>query len=180
MPVSLPPTTTALGNQTIIVDDTPAAIPTAPTKAEMNNGLFAQCHVYGRLNAQPSQNTGAAPRKGCSKVEDMRLGLVSYPAFDITYSWVPQEAGTPGADGNELYEVLVPGTFVYVYLAEGLDGEATSALATGDVVNQGFYCEVGEYREGVTGDGEFDEMSVTQALVPKGGRILHNYVTPAA
>lgn len=180
MPVSLPPTTSALGNQTIIVLDTAPANPAAPTKAELNAGLFAQCHIYGRLNAQSTQATVEAPRKGCSKVAAQRLGLVTYPGFDIQYSYVPQELGTPGADGNELYELLVPDTEVYVYLAEGLDGEDTAALATGDVVNQGFRVQVGEHREGVTGDGEGDDMAVMQTLVPQDGRLLHNYATPAS
>jgi hypothetical protein len=180
MPVTLPPTTSALGNQTIIVLDTAPANPAAPTKAELNAGLFAQCLIYGRLNAQPSQNTGEAPRKGCSKISDQRLGLTTYPSFDVSYSYMPQDAAAAGGDGNELYDILVPDTEVYVYLAEGLDGEDTSVLATADVVNNGFKVKVGEYREGVTGDGEFDEMNVMQALVPQGGRLLHNYATPAA
>lgn len=180
MAVSLPPTTTALGNQPIIVLDTPPASPAAPTKAELNAGLFAQCLIYGRLNAQPTQNTGEAPRKGCSKVQDQRLGLVTYPAFEIQYSYMPQDLGTPGSDGNELYEVLVPDTEVYVYLVDGLDGEDTSALDTADIVTQGFKVKVGERRKGVTGDGEFDELSVTQTLVPQGGQILEDYATPAA
>lgn len=180
MAVTLPPTTTALGNQTIIVLDTPPTNPAAPTKAQLNAGLFAQCLIYGRLNAQPTQNTGEAPRKGCSKVSDQRLGLVTYPSFDVQYSYMPQDLGTPGADGNELYELLVPDTEVYVYLLEGLDGEDTSTLATGDIVNEGFRCKVGVYRRGVTGDGEYDEMSVMQALVPQGGLLLEDYATPAS
>lgn len=180
MPVSLPDTVTSLGNKVVIFLDTPPTVPAAPTKAQLNAGLFAQCHIYGTLSAPPTQNTGAGPSKLCSKIEEQRLGRVIYPAFDVQYSWVPQEAATPGADGNELYELLVPGTEVYAYILDGLDGEATSTLATGDVVNQGFLVQVGEYREGQTGDGEFDEFAVTQSLVPKGGRLNHNYATPAS
>lgn len=180
MAVSLPPTTTALGNQVIIVLDSAPANPAAPTKAELNAGVFAQCHIYGRLNATPTQNTGEAPRKACSKIQDQRLGLTTYPAFDVQYSYVPQELGTPGSDGNELYELMVPDTTLYVYLADGLDGEDTSALATGDIVTQGFRVTAGERRKGVTGDGEFDEVSVTQALVPSGGQLVEDYATPAS
>lgn len=180
MPVNLPLTVTSLGNKVVIVLDAPPANPLAPTKAELNAGLFAQCHIYGELNPQATQNTGAAPTKLCSKTEDDRLGRVKFGAFDLQYSYIPQEAATPGADGNELYEVLVPDTEVYVYILDGLDGEDTSALATGDVVNHGFRTQVGEYREGQTGTGEFDEFSTTQSLVPQGGRLLHNYATPAA
>lgn len=180
MPVDLPPTTPALGAKVGILLTTPPANPAAPTKAELNAGLFVQCHVYGALDGQPTQNTGAAPPKACTKDEEQRLGRVVWPSFDLQYSWMPQEAGTPGADGNEMYEACTPWSYKYLYLCDGLDGEATSALATGDVVNRGFRVQCGEQREGVTGDGEFDEFAVTQAFVPKGGRLVKNYVTPAA
>lgn len=179
MPVTMPPVTKSLGNKVVIVLDTAPANPAAPTKAELNAGLFATCHIYGTLTAQPTQNTGTSPAKLCSKDEDPALGRVNWPTFDVQYSRVPQELATPGADGNELYEQLVPGTHVYWYILDGVDGK-TSELATGDVVNHGFYTEVGEYRDGETGTGEFDEFSTTQTLAPKGGRILHNYATPAS
>ena len=180
MPVSLPPTTTSLGNKVVIVLSTAPASPLAPTKAELNAGLFAQCHIYGLPNTQPTQNVGTAPKKLCSKVEEDRLGLTKFPSFEIQYSYLPQKTTTPSTPGNELYEKLVPATTRYVYIVDGLDGQATSALATADVVNHGFKVTVGEYREGQTGDGEYDEMSTTQTLAPVGGRLIHNYATPAS
>lgn len=180
MPVSMPTTAASLGNKVVIVLSAAPAIPTAPTKAELNAGLFAQCHIYGELNPQATQNTGAAPTKLCTKDEDDQLGRVKFPAFDVQYSYLPQLAATPSSAGNELYEKLVPATFRYVFILDGLDGEATSTLSTGAVVNHGFKVTVGEYREGQTGTGEFDEFSTTQTLVPKGGRLLHNYATPAS
>lgn len=180
MPVTLPPTEASLGNKVILVTDSAPVNPSAPTKAELNAMLFSQCLIYGPLAAPPTQATGAAPAKLCSKIEVQRLGRVTFPSFDVQYSYLPQETATPGADGNEMYEMLVPESTVYVYILDGLDGEATSTLATGAVVNHGFKVQVGEYREGQTGDDEFSEFSTTQALVPDGGRILHNYATPAS
>lgn len=180
MPVSLPVTTTSLGNKVIIVLSTAPASPAAPTKAELNAGLFAQCHVYGLPNAQPTQNVGSAPKKLCAKIEEDRLGTTKFPAFEVQYSYIPQKTTTPGSAGNELYEKLVPGTTRYVYILDGLDGQATSALATADVVNHGFKVTVGEQREGQTGEGDFDEFSTTQTLAPVGGRLNHNYATPAS
>lgn len=179
MPVTTPPTQASLGNRVVAIATVPAAIAGQPTLAEANAALFGQCHIYGSPEAQPTQNTGASPAKLCRKTEDQRLGRVTFPSFDIQYSIIPQELGTPAAAGNEMYEALVPGTEVVVYFADGLDGEDTSAFVTGDVLNRGFLVEVGEYREGVTGDGEFDEFACTQTLVPIGGRLLHNYVLPA-
>lgn len=182
MPVDLPPTSTALGMKVVNILDSAPTSETAPTKANLNAGFFGQCHIYGAeaLSPQPNQNTGTAPPKLCTKVEEQRFGRTTWPAFDVQYSIKPQELGTPGADGNEMYELLVPGTHVWFNIANDLDGEATSAFATGDVINGGFYVEVGEYREGQTGTGEYDEFSCTQTLLPKGGRRLHNYVVPAS
>lgn len=180
MPTELPDTTSALGNKTIIVLSTPPADPSAPTLAELNAGLFAQCHIYGNLTPAPTQGSGQPPAKLCTKTQDSRPGRVVWDGFDVQYSYMPQRLGAAGGDGNELYEELVPETFVHVYIADGLDGEDTAAIVEDDVINHGFYVEVGEYREGQTGDGEFDEFATTQTLYPKGGRVLHNYPAPAA
>lgn len=179
--VPLPATETSLGKRVVCVLTTPPASPSEPTLAELNAGLFGQCHIYGNLAVQPTQNTGEGPTKLCSKDAETRLGRVTWPPLEVQYSYIPQDLGTPGADGNELYEALAPDSEVYVYIADGLDGEATGQFASGDVVNFGFLCDVGEYGDGgSTGDGEFDEFSTTQQLARKGGRLLHNYVAPAA
>lgn len=179
MPVS-PPTTSLFGKQVAIILTTPPASPSAPTLAELNAGIFIQCHTYGMLSQQPEEETGTATRKTCATTQDTRRGPTTWPAIELQYSYRPQEAATPGAEGNEVYEALPEGIEVYAYFADGLDGEGTDALVTGDVVNRGFLVETGAQREGPTGDDSFAEAAVMQNLFPRGGRTLHNYAAPAA
>lgn len=179
MPLSMPETVKSQGNKVLIVLTTPPASPSAPTKAELNAGEFITCHVYGSFSASPTQNTGEAPRKLCSRVVPQQLGNVTYTINDIQYSYVPQDAGTPGAAGNEAFDALPEGADVYLVEGDGLDGK-TSALATGDLVNI-YHVEAGVQRRGMTGDGEFDEFSVTQSFVlVDGSEPQYDYATPAS
>lgn len=179
MTVVMPETVKSQGNKILIVLTTPPSNPAAPTKAELNAGLFVQCHLYGDFSGTPSQSKGEAPRKMCSRIVPQQLGNVTYEIADVQYSYVPQEMGTAGADGNEAIEALTPGTDVYVYEGPGIDGKA-AAVASGDVVN-GYHLDCGEQRRGQTGDGEFDEFSVTQSFVMSNGEEpKFDYVVPAS
>ena len=106
MPLSMPATVKSQGFTTLIVLTTPPAVPSAPTKAELNAGEFITCHIYGEFGATPSQNVGSSPRKMCSRVEPQQLGNVTYSINDIQYSYNPQEAASPGGDGNEAFDAL--------------------------------------------------------------------------
>ncbi|WP_394289507.1 hypothetical protein [Microbacterium sp.] len=168
MAVELPPTTTALANQLIVFLTTPPAASSGiPTVAEVNAGLAAQCFIYGNFNVTPTQNTGEGPRKNCRPNAPTNLGIVTYPATELQYSYMPQELGAPGADGNELYEALEPGAVITAVVLDGISGE-TESVAAGDVADV-YEMKAGVRRKGQTGDGEFDEKSVTQALVVVGG-----------
>lgn len=171
MPVSLPPTTKALANTMVVFLTTPPAASNGiPTTTEVNAGILAGCHIYGSFNVTPSQNTGEGPRKLCSDFSPTQLGITNYPAVDVQYSYMPQDLGTPGSDGNEVYEALEPGTQVTAVVLEGVDGQ-TDTVAAGDVSDV-FLMECGVRRKGATGDGEFDEKSVTQSLVVVGGEAI--------
>lgn len=177
--VQLPTTTNSLGNKVIIAMTTPPSDPLAPTLAEINAGIFITCHIYDSFAPEVTQNTGEGPRKLCAKSVPTKLGQVTYAINDVQYSYVPQEMGTPGAAGNEAIEALTPGTRLYIAEANGVDGE-TGVLATADVVNL-YHVECGEQRRGQTGDGEFDEFSVTQSFVlADGSEPTYDYVLPAA
>lgn len=179
MTVVMPETVKSQGNKVLIVLDAPPAVPGAPTKAELNAGLFVQCHIYGTFSGTPSQEVGAAPQKMCTKVTPRQLGNVTYEIADVQYSYVPQKMGTPGSPGNEAVEALTPGTDVYVVEGAGIDG-TTGALDTGDVVNL-YHLDCGVQRRGQTGDGQFDEFSVTQSFVMSNGEEpTFDYVVPAA
>ena len=179
MPLSMPATVKSQGFTTLIVLTTPPAVPSAPTKAELNAGEFITCHIYGEFGATPSQNVGSSPRKMCSRVEPQQLGNVTYSINDIQYSYNPQEAASPGGDGNEAFDALAEDALVYLVEGPGLDG-TSSVLATADVVNI-YYVECGVQRRGRTGEGEFDEFSVTQSFVMvDGAEPQYDYAVPAA
>ena len=168
MPLSLPPTTKAFANKVVVVLDTaPAATTGIPTSTEVNAAFFAALHMYTPFSVTPSQNSGEGPRKLGSRFTPTELGMVTYPAVEVQYSYVPQSLGTPGAAGNELYELMTPGEVLTIAVFDGLDGEldAIPADAIGDV----YLVECGVRRKGSTGEGEFDHLSVTQTLVIKGG-----------
>ena len=181
MPLLNPPTVKALGQKAVVILTTPPAAPTGiPTLAEVNAGIFAQLHFYGDFNVTPTQNTGEAPRKLGSKVSPQRLGLVTYPAVSASYSFVPQGLGTPGTEGNEVYEALVPSERRTIVVLDGLDGEETDAVEAGDVADI-YLMECGERAKGQTGDGEFDEKQATSQLVVVGGEpIAKDYPLAAA
>lgn len=171
MPLIPPPTVKSLGQKSVVILTTPPAASTGiPTRTEVNAGLFAALHFYGDFSVTPSQNTGEAPRKLGSAIQPQQFGLTTYPAVEASYSYVPQALGTSGSDGNEVYEALVPEDRVTIVVFDGIDGDIDEIDATdvGDV----FLMECGKRRKGQTGDGEFDEKSVTQALIIVGGEPL--------
>jgi len=180
MAITLPPTAKALGRKVVVFLDTPPAAATGiPTTVEITAAMFGSLHLYTPFNVQPSQNTGEGPRKLGVQTVPTELGLTNFPAVDVQYSYLPQELGTPGADGNELYELLVPGTQVTVVVLNDLPGDSSSVTA-GDVADI-FLMECGVRRKGETGDGEFDQFSVMQSLIVVGGEpIAEDQVLAAA
>lgn len=172
MPISLPPTEKALGRKVVVFLDTPPAATTGiPTLVEVNAGLQASLHLYTPFNVTPTQNTGEGPRKLGAKTSPTENGIVTYPAVEVQGSYLPQELGTPGAVGNEVYEMMKDaeeaGDKLTAVVFDGLDGDIDPipTSAVGDV----FLVEPGVIRKGSTGDGEFDHLSFTVSLVITGG-----------
>lgn len=168
MPIEMPPTSKSLGRKVVVfLEDAPAATSGIPTLAEVNAAFFASLHLYTPFNATPNQNTGQGPRKLGTDSVPTENGLVTYPPVDVEYSYMPQALGTPGGDGNELYELLEPGTKRTAVVFDDLKGDldAIPANAVGDVL----LVDPGVRRKGATGDGEFDKNSVKQSLVVAGG-----------
>ncbi|MDF1603399.1 hypothetical protein [Nocardioides sp. YIM 152315] len=168
MPLANPPTAKSLGQKSVVILTTaPAATTGIPVLTEVNAGVFGSLHFYGDFNVTPNQNTGEGPRKLGSIFSPTQLGQVTYPAVDAQYSYMPQLVATTGSDGNEVYEALVPGSTVTVVVLDGVDGDISAVVA--DDVADIYLMECGVRRKGQTGDGEFDEKSVTQSLIVKGG-----------
>ena len=180
MPISLPPTAKALGRKVVVFLDTPPAAPSGiPTTVEVTAAMFGSLHLYTPFNVQPSQNTGEGPRKLGAESAPTELGLVNFPAVDVQYSYLPQELGTPGAVGNELYELLVPGSQVTVVVLNDLPGDSSS-VAAGDVADV-YLMKCGVRRKGETDDSEYGQFSVSQSLIVVGGEpVAEDHVLAAA
>lgn len=164
--VALPPTTKSFAAQHIVFIKSPAPVHASgvPTVAEVNAGTRSQGYIYGNFHIQPTQDSGAGPRKNGSRKVLTELGAVTYPAIEIQYSYGPQQAGTIGSVSNKLYELLTPGAVLTVAVFNGLDGETTETVATGAVADL-FKITCGARRKGQTGDSEYDHMAITQTLV---------------
>lgn len=172
MPISLPQTAKSLGRKVVVVLDTPPAATTGiPTRTEVNAAFFAALHMYTPFNVTPSQNTGEGPRKLGAKSTPQQNGTVTYPAVEVQASFMPQLAGAPGGDGNELYDVFkaaeAAGDKLTIAVFDDLEGDLSEipANAVGDV----FLVEPGVLRKGSTGDDDFAEFSFTTSLVIVGG-----------
>lgn len=171
MPLVTPLVSKSFARQVIVIlPDAPAASTGIPTVAEVNAGVFASLHLYNPFRFTPTQNTGEGPRKVGQRFAPTELGQTNYPALEAQYSYLPQEVGTAGADGNEVYEALVPDSTVTIVTLDGVDGE-TSAVTASQIADV-FLVQCGIRRKGSTGDGEFDHNSVTQSLIVQGGEPL--------
>lgn len=169
MPLVMPPTSTSLARKPVVILTTaPAAVTGIPILSEANAGVFGTLHIYGDdFAVTPNQNTGEGPRPLGSRFSPTQLGLVTYPATDVQYSYKPQDLGTPGSAGNELYEALVPDSTVTVLVLNDLAGD-TDTLTAGDIADI-YLMKCGVRRKGQSGTGEFDLFTTTQSLVVVGG-----------
>lgn len=167
MTVEMPETIKSQGFARLIVLSTAPASDSELTLAELAAGETIQCYIYGDFAATPTENVGTAPRKMCSRTSPQQFGEVTFPINDIQYSYSPQALGTPGDDANAAFEALVPGTERWLVEVLGLDGRGDT-FAADDLANV-YHVECGIQRRGRTGDGEFDEFSVTQSFVMADG-----------
>lgn len=171
MAITLPATAKALGRTSVVVLTTPpAAITGIPTTVEINAGVFLSLHFYTPFNMQPNQNTGEGPRKLGSQSVPTENGLVTYPATEVSYSYLPQSLGTPGNAANKAYETLVPGTKRTIVVLKDVPGDQ-SVVTVGQVADIALV-DPGVRRKGETGDSEFDQFNVLQSLVVVGGALV--------
>lgn len=169
------PKTKALANTVVVFLTTPPVATTGiPTLTEVNAGLLAACHIFGDFNPTADQSTGESPAVMCEEYSETEFGRTTYAPVEIQYSYMPQELGTPGADGNELYEALEPGTQLTAVVLHGISGK-TDALVAGDIADV-FLVEAGTRRKGKTGDGDFDKKSVNQFVrVVNGSPVVEDH-----
>jgi hypothetical protein len=160
--VIFPEATKSLGNTMLIAVATISNMSAPDLSSEINasTSVIGSCYLYADMVATGETNKGTAPTRSCEKTEREEFGRTKYSISDIQYVYDPQAAAT--TDENLFKAALAPDTELYLVERVGLDSR-TTALAAGQKVNV-HHVRVGPQNRTKTGDGEFDEFSITQAV----------------
>lgn len=160
MTITMPATVKSFGNETLHILTSKPANLAAVTAAEHGAGKNITCHMVGDWYVPAETNKVARQRKMCQTQTTEALGVTTWQPGDLTYTYLPQLAGTASSPGNEAYEALVQGAIVYMIQRLGKGG--TTALATGDKYLL-WPLELGPQVPGVSADDEGGEFVITQA-----------------
>lgn len=165
MTVIFPEATQQLGNTSVTVVQTVAnmAAPDLSTEINAVSSVNVSCFLYSGGVGTSNTNKGSAPRRVCTKAELQQFGITNYEVTDLSYVYDPQAADS--TDDNKAKAALTEGSEVYLIVRKGLDAE-TVAYAAGQYVDV-WHVELGPQNRTQTGDGEFDEFSITQSVVVK-------------
>lgn len=170
MTSSIPESTGAEGNVKAAFIPAIANLATGPTVAEMAAGVLIGTYLLpGWEGFTGSQNKGE-DRRFASRQVFQKLGRTNHEVAPLSYTYVPQELGTPGYAANEVYETLAEDTTGYLVLGYGLDAELDAPFIATDVVD---FAPVtcGEQFKASVGSDEFAPLPVTQELVVTGLKV---------
>lgn len=163
MSVLFPEATQVYGNTSVLIVQT-MAVPSAPDLSSDINAastVNVSCFLYNGGTGTSTTAKGEAPRRLCTKSVLQQFGSTTYEVTDLQYTYDPQ--AVPGADANKARAALVEGSEVYLVLRRGLDAQDT-AYAAGQIVDV-WKVKLGPQNKTQTGDGEYDEYSITQAVI---------------
>lgn len=163
MSVLFPEATQVYGNTSVVVVQTMAA-PGAPdlsTDINHASSVNVSCFLYSGGTGTSTTAKGEAPRRLCTKSQLQQFGSTTYEITDLQYTYDPQAA--PGADANKARAALVEGSEVFLVIRRGLDAQDTT-YAAGQYVDV-WKVKLGPQNKTQTGDGDFDEYSITQSVI---------------
>lgn len=163
MTIIFPEATQVYGNTGVSVVQAMAA-PGAPdlsTDINAVSTVHIQCFLYNGGQGTSTTNKGEAPRRTCTKSVLQQFGQTTYEVTDLQYTYDPQAALS--TDDNKARAALIEGTEVFLVIRRGLDAQDT-AYAAGQYVDV-WKVRLGPQNKTQTGDGEFDEYSITQSVV---------------
>lgn len=163
MTVTFPEAVKAQGNISVRVVQT-IADPSAPklaTEINATTSVDVSCYLYSGGVGTSTQNKGEAPRRICSTDTFQQFGNTTYEVSDLQYAHDPQQALT--AVVNKARQILTPGTDVWLVVRLGLAAQ-TEAWDEGQIVDL-WHVSLGRQNKTMTGDGEFDELSITQSVI---------------
>lgn len=165
MPVVFPDAVKAQGAISVtVIPVADLSTPSAPKLSELTtDGVNISLYLFSGAGAPSSTTTtGEAPRRLGSKDVPQEMGNTSHAIGDLQYVYDPQAAD--GASANAARDMLTEGDEFYAVYRYGKDGE--DDLAVSDKVNV-WHIQVGPQNEGATGDGEFDQLAITQTAIAK-------------
>lgn len=163
MTVLFPEAVKAMGNTSVTVVQT-IADTNAPTLTEINaaTSVNVSCFLFtGSGAATATTNTGDAPARLCSTQTFQELGNTSYSVGDLQYVYDPQAEDTD--DANKARTALTPGSEVYLVYRYGMSAQEVPYAADQKV--DIWKVRLGPQNKTQTGDGEFDQLSITQSVV---------------
>lgn len=168
MTVEIPESVTAEGNVRAAFVPAIANLATGPTVDEMAAGVLLSLFLAPDWAGFAGTQSKGERRRYGSRQTFQRLGRTTNEVAALSYSYVPQKLGTPGAPGNKVYETLAEGTKGYLVLGYGLDAELDEPFDANDVVDYAL-TECGEqFKQGGGGNDEFADLMVQQELVVVG------------
>ncbi|MCD4535642.1 hypothetical protein LRP67_16235 [Nocardioides sp. cx-169] len=163
MSVIFPEATQVYGNTSVAVvqDMADMSAPDLSTDILASTTVNVSCFLYSGGVGTSTTNKGEAPRRLCTTSVLQNFGTTTYEVTDLQYTYDPQAALS--TDDNKARAALTEGSEVYLILRRGLNAQDT-AFAAGQYVDV-WHVRLGPQNKTQTGDGEFDEYSVTQTVV---------------
>jgi len=174
MTVLFPEAVKAQGNISVKVVQTIAdmSAPKLATEINATSSVDVSCFLFSGGAGTATTNKGAAPRRVCTTDEFQEFGNTSYEVSDLQYVYSPQ--GAASTDANKAKQALTEGSIVYLVIRKGLDADTAPFVAAQTV--EVWRVKLGPQNRTMTGDGEFDQFSVTQTVVVKGKPVLDGVV----
>lgn len=163
MSVLFPEATQVYGNTSVLVVQeltAPGAVSLANDVNDVTT-VNVSCFMYSGGVGTSTTTKGEAPRRLCTKSVLQQFGSTTYDVTDLQYLYDPQQPLS--ADANAAREALVEGAEVTLLIRRGLDAQDT-AYAAGQRVDA-WKVKLGPQNKTQTGDGEYDEFSITQTVV---------------
>lgn len=165
MTVEIPEFVLAEGNVKAMFVPTVASMVAPDASTILADGIDISCFLMPDW-AGPSaaQNLGDS-RRFCSRQTFQQGGRTTWSIAPLSYTYLPQELGTPGHAGNEVYEALAAGNTGVVIIGYGIDPAAN--FAAGDIADL-FPVECLAQTKPANGSDEFAPLIVTQTLAVSG------------
>lgn len=162
MSILFPEATKAQGNTSVTVAQTvTTSAPKIATEVNAGTSVNVSCFLYSGGAGTSSQSKGSAPDRLCSTDSFEQFGRTTYTVSDLQYVYDPQ--GDPSDPSNAARTALTEGSDVWLVVRRGLSAE-NDAYTVGEIVDL-WHVRLGRQNKTMTGEGEFDEYSITQTVI---------------